>query len=105
MQSFNDMDELQKRQWAESCHTEWACKDECQRDYARLCPSDWTDVGAGFCEAPAGFHSDCLTRYKFDVYSVDQKERLASVCQMSWPCVAPCAKDYAALCPDGWSTG
>jgi len=105
IEAFDDMDEVQKRQWAQSCNSEWACKDQCRRDYNRLCPDTWTDVGAGFCEAPASLQSDCLSRYKFDVYSIDQKERLASVCMITWPCEVPCAKNYAAQCPDGWSSG
>lgn len=105
MLSFQDFDEIQKRQWAESCNSAWACKDECRRDYVRLCPEGWNDVGGGFCEAPPGFQSDCLSRYKFDVYSVEQKERLASVCNMSWPCTVPCTQNFDSQCPAGWATG
>jgi len=105
LQSFVDMDEVEKRQWAESCNSEWECKDQCQRDYARLCPESWTDVGGGFCEAPQSYSGDCLQRYKTDMYSVDQKERLASVCSLAWPCVTPCSKDYTVQCPTGWAAG
>jgi len=105
IQSFSDMDDMQKRQWAESCNSAWACKDQCRRDYAQLCPLTWMDVGSGFCEAPAGFHSDCLARYKFDVYSAEQKEKLGSVCDIAWPCEETCTKNYAASCPDAWVSG
>lgn len=103
LMSFEGMDAAQRRSWAKSCQTPWPCKDSCQRDYSQVCPDLWTDIGAGFCEAPVGFESDCLSRYKLDVYSADQKERLSKVCGFQWPCTQSCSKDYAAPCPEGWT--
>jgi len=103
LQRFDGFDALERGEFARECDAPWPCKDTCARDWAQLCPAGWDDVGAGFCESEAGDVGSCSNRYNFDGFSIDQKERLAKVCDFTWPCVVPCHKDYEVQCPEGWS--
>merc|ERR1712190_461924 len=64
------------------------------------CPKGWADAGDNVCAPPESYDGLCGS---VDVVSManSEKEAFAKKCRASWPCAAPCAKDFSA-CPKGW---
>merc|ERR1712039_345533 len=76
------------------------------RDYdTSSCPPGWIE-NAGICEraGPASPNPKCGSRYAFMSMSVEDRQSIAKVCGIEWPCLNECRRDYRALCPQGWST-
>jgi CPW-WPC domain-containing protein len=78
---------------------------ECTRDYSRLCPPGWIDVGDGqVCESPpALFEDESCRQVSFGGLTPREKSDAAFACQGSvYPCKDACLSDYSQPCPDGW---
>merc|ERR1712190_392580 len=67
------------------------------------CPKGWADAGDNVCAPPESYDGLCGS---VDVVSManSEKEAFAKKCRASWPCAAPCAKDFSA-CPKVANTG
>lgn len=104
VQSFRGMTVAEKQQVAEDCKAPWPCEDTCQegRDYAELCPEGWHDDGNGFCEAPAGFKTQCATSYDFAEMDLGTRQELARTCGFQWKCQGSCQQDFSKACPEEW---
>ena len=79
---------------------------ECVRDYSRLCPSRWVDLGDGMtCEAPPALFSNQQCRQvTFGGLTPIEKSAAAFACDESkYPCRGECVQDYSSVCPEGWS--
>lgn len=72
----------------------------CPRSFSG-CPADWTaTTSEGMCTPPESYEGVC------GPFSAElgpsSKEEVAWKCQASWPCAAPCEKDYDG-CPAEWT--
>lgn len=104
VQTFSGMSSMQKQQVAEDCKAPWPCADACEggHDYSVACPEGWHDDGTGFCEAPAGYETQCARSYDFAEMDVSMRQELAETCGFSWPCQGSCNQDFSKTCPEDW---
>eukprot|EP00929_Paragymnodinium_shiwhaense_P101997 TRINITY_DN65195_c0_g1_i1.p1 TRINITY_DN65195_c0_g1~~TRINITY_DN65195_c0_g1_i1.p1 ORF type:complete len:257 (-),score=22.50 TRINITY_DN65195_c0_g1_i1:376-1146(-) len=105
-QSFEGATAKEKSDFAADCKASWPCTDsQCPEgtDYSsQLCPDGWTDVGNGVCESRRPPAADgCKRLYNFDKMTLPQKEELAAICKLQWPCQKSCQRDYTG-CPNNW---
>ena len=88
------------------CQVELPCQGECAPNFAAVCPSLWSEVAPGVCEAPANYVGDCDHRVETSSMSEQEKNSFAVRCGARWPCGAPeaagCERDHTAECPQGW---
>jgi len=76
----------------------------CARDYSGACPDGWSDAGDGQqCLSSAQYTGPCPTQTTFGMTPA-QKGARAAECGTAFPCSGACPRDYAAPCPQGWST-
>ena len=78
---------------------------ECVRDYSRLCPSRWVDLGDGVtCESPFYmFQDEACKQVKFGGLNPVEKSEAAWNCaQSKFPCRHACNMDFSRTCPEGW---
>ena len=79
---------------------------ECVRDFSRLCPSRWTDLGDGqTCLSPPSLYvNEECRQVVFGGLNPLEKSLKAQSCDDSkYPCIGECLQDWSKLCPDGWS--
>lgn len=75
----------------------------CVRDYSRLCPAGWTEIGdGGGCLAPRNYEGTCKELLQLGGLSAIQKQEKASRCDAAYPCLGACTQDYTWKCPLGW---
>ena len=60
----------------------------CAREYSKLCPESWADVGAGVCAAPSMYGGACPAYGSFSVLSVTDKQEFERRCSVCWPCAS-----------------
>ncbi len=79
---------------------------ECVRDYSRLCPVGWVDLGDGVrCQSPPALYErpDCREASFADLLPVE-KSNLAFSCDESvYPCYKECLRNYTNPCPVNWN--
>lgn len=81
---------------------------ECVRDYSRLCPSRWVDLGDGkTCEAPyyllQNVEEPCK-KLTFENMTPLEKSNAAFNCgESKFPCRHECVMDFSQTCPQGWT--
>jgi CPW-WPC domain-containing protein len=82
--------------------------DTCDRDYARMCPDGFVNIGTVFggntsyCAASSQYDGPCANEpHSFVGMSVSAKARWANLCQAAWPCIR-CERDYQGVCPTNW---
>lgn len=75
----------------------------CTRDFSG-CPESFVDRGAGTC-APPQFYDGSCGELDFAGLTPAEKHEVAGSCGAVFPCMESCAKNYAASCPSGWSSG
>jgi CPW-WPC domain-containing protein len=92
-----------KYKFASDCQAPWPCADECARgrDYDQ-CPKGWVASEDAFCENPEGPTEQCGSKFRFQDMTVEEKEQLALICQVEWPCSSSCLQDFEVSCPEGW---
>ena len=73
----------------------------CDRDFARPCPAQFQQIGAGKCAPAAGYEGPCGGTHGFDGLSPAAKGRWSEMCYAWWPCVR-CERDFGSICPEGW---
>ncbi|PFH34550.1 cpw-wpc domain-containing protein [Besnoitia besnoiti] len=72
------------------------------RDYSAACPKGWVPVGDGeSCEAPPSYTGPCATFGLFAKQS-RMKKKTEEMCNVSWPDIEECDKDYETRCPQHW---
>lgn len=92
VKSFAAMSLSEKQEWEISCDAPFPCIDrsgpDCSTQWHVPCPAGWTSIDAGqVCVAPAGYTGGCsLVLRGISAMSVNQKQNVASSCNVSWPC-------------------
>ena len=87
-QYFNGMDKAARAQFAEDCDAPWPCAGECAggADFD-ACPTGWSDAGDGFCsQTTTPTDATCPTIINFAELGGREREELARVCSIAWPC-------------------
>lgn len=75
----------------------------CDRDYSRLCPEGWTDIGDGSsCAAPVAYQGKCGLKLQMGGLAPSQKRQQAAKCGASYACLGACTPDSSKPCPLGW---
>lgn len=78
---------------------------ECLRDYSRLCPSRWVDVGDGKLCLPPFFLAtldECKEVSFFEMTPLEKSQAAWNCGQSKYPCRHECIMDFSSLCPLGW---
>jgi len=75
-----------------------SCGSCSQRDHKASCPSGWSGVGDGRCEASKSYGGYCAKTQSFIGLSVAGKMELEVICGVCWPCSG--SKNNDALCTD-----
>jgi len=78
---------------------------ECVRDYSRLCPSGWTDLGDGMrCESPPDLYGrpDCRVANFGGLMPVEKSNLAFSCDESTYPCYKECIRNYTDSCPVNW---
>ena len=60
----------------------------CAREYSKLCPESWADVGAGVCAASPTYDGECIAYDNFSSMSAADKQQFERRCSVCWPCVS-----------------
>ncbi|SCL94456.1 CPW-WPC family protein, putative [Plasmodium berghei] len=74
----------------------------CQRDYSQNCAEGWAKLNnTEECISPLSYKGPCPRFLKFEK---DKKKKiiLESHCNIYWPCIKECEKDYFLQCPEKW---
>ena len=72
----------------------------CTREYSKLCPESWADVGSGVCAASPIYGGACPAYGSFSLMSASDKQEFERRCSVCWPCssrVADSIRDGPAL--------
>ena len=79
---------------------------ECVRDYSRLCPKGWTDLGDGStCESPPALYEkpECRVLTFGGLLPVEKSNLAFSCAESVFPCYKECLRNYTNVCPMNWS--
>lgn len=100
---LSGMTEGQKVALARYCKTDFPCVKNCTIDAEAPCPSMWREVASGVCEAHSGYSGPCQGWLDARNMTGREKASFGVACSAWWPCASRDARDYAAVCPEGWS--
>ncbi|EUD66059.1 hypothetical protein C922_03529 [Plasmodium inui San Antonio 1] len=81
-------------------------EEECEINYAELCPEGWGDWGNGDnCISPASYQGPCKKKIPSFVNSTPREKFNFSIeCDVSWPCLHRCSEeDLLEQCPESWT--
>jgi len=99
------MTESAKMKFSQDCGARWPCSAPVGRAYNQVCPRGWTLKFGKSCEAPPGYNGLCGPIVQMDGMSIAEKYAFEVRCAVAWPEEqAPCERDLAAPCPNGWQT-
>lgn len=99
---FSAMTLEEKQGLASFCKVRFPCQDDCQMDFAELCPSSWRETSEGVCTAPSEYDGECSRDIAAAAMSNNEKTLFAQRCRARWPCDTPSFRDYSGTCPAGW---
>lgn len=105
MHALHGITALAKKQFAKDCQAPWPCIDGCEsgRNYD-ICPTGWSEDDKGFCVLNTPTTKEiCASRYLFSAMSIEEKQSLSSFCQLDFPCLQSCVRNYDATCPENWA--
>lgn len=95
-----------KHGFATACSVHWPCKLNCQQDFRRACPADWSAF-EGFCEAPDAYVGPCAPFANLNGLTEQDKTQYAALCQVAFPCQSQASAGLECAptespCPKGW---
>lgn len=96
------LDEGSKQRLEGRCNIEWPCEVQCERDWSVACPEFWVETVSGYCIAPPQYRFEGCAKMLPAGASITERQSIAAVCHVKWPCTSRCEKDYAQACPTGW---
>ncbi|SOV83004.1 CPW-WPC family protein, putative [Plasmodium sp. gorilla clade G3] len=74
----------------------------CQKDYSKKCAEEWTKLSTSEeCVSPLSYRGPC-PRYLQAEHETKKKKLLERECNIFWPCLDNCEKDYSSQCPTNW---
>lgn len=90
VQRFERMMPHQKQIWENKCFQRFPClsRASCAKDWDAACPADWFTFNGGMsCRAPETYSVSCdQVMHGTSKLALDEKARLASRCNVTWPC-------------------
>ncbi|VWU51754.1 CPW-WPC family protein, putative [Hepatocystis sp. ex Piliocolobus tephrosceles] len=74
----------------------------CNKDYSHNCANGWTKSNlTEECIAPISYRGPC-PRFLQAETETKKKKILEQECNIFWPCIVDCEKDYTVPCPEKW---
>ncbi|CRG95797.1 CPW-WPC family protein [Plasmodium gallinaceum] len=77
----------------------------CLRDYSQNCAEGWSKLSKSKeCVAPLSYRGPC-PRFLQIEHETKKKKELEKLCNIYWPCLTYCEKNYSSECPEKWVQG
>lgn len=74
----------------------------CRRDYSLQCAEGWhTLINSDECAAPLSYVGPC-SRLLHVEHDTKKKKLTERECNIKWPCLVQCDKDFSSQCPEDW---
>lgn len=101
--ALSDMTVEEKLAFARYCQVEFPCQENCPPSLEAVCPSLWSQISPGVCEAPSNYIGHCAHRVRTDAMTKQDKINFGLQCGARWPCAASPGRIYEHVCPQGWT--
>lgn len=73
----------------------------CRRDYSSPCAEGWFKINSEECISNISYEGPC-SRLLHLQHDTKKKKLLEKQCNINWPCLIECEKDYSSQCPQNW---
>lgn len=93
----------EKMAYARQCKVSFPCQQDCEVDGGQPCPSLWTEIDSGVCQAPSNYVGECSKVVNISSFTSRDKQIFESRCGARWPCRPPSPRLYHDVCPLGWT--
>lgn len=98
----SNMSTADRATFALKCGARWACSPPASHKYSDVCPEKWSLKSGSVCVAPHGYHGPCPSLVRMKGMSSIAKQKFEVDCEVTWPLIHACKRDYTAKCPVGW---
>ncbi|VWU50210.1 CPW-WPC family protein [Hepatocystis sp. ex Piliocolobus tephrosceles] len=99
---LKDSDKTLKQMYEQKCQFNYPCINSCQKKYDDLCPNLWFLINNNECAPSESYTGNCKENYIFKNKTIEEKKMFEEMCDISYPCLQTCKRDYSYNCPIGW---
>ncbi|CAD2098400.1 CPW-WPC family protein [Plasmodium vinckei brucechwatti] len=100
--NFKDLDKAMKQIYEQKCQFNYPCINSCEKNYDDLCPKSWIIFNENECAPSKYYNGNCKENYIFKNKNIEEKKNFEKLCNVSYPCLKKCQRDYSYNCPMGW---
>ncbi|SOS76610.1 CPW-WPC family protein [Plasmodium sp. gorilla clade G1] len=99
---FKHLDKIMKETYEQKCQFSYPCINSCEKNYDDLCPNLWISINGNECAPSEYYNGSCKENYIFKKKNVEEKKMFENLCEVSYPCLKKCKRNYSYSCPIGW---